>query len=186
VEAKTVTVYDANSNVIEIQHPRHFAPNDPAFNNCRTLMTYTGRNKLKTRTEAAGTAIAATESFTYTLLGRRDTHTDLNGNAWTTMSPTCCGRQTVTVDPLGNDTITNRDAEGNVTHTAVVSDLLSHTSYLNLDDAKTLSETTVKYDERGRPIARTVWLTPLGNVDPTNPPIAGENGVPAADSLTTR
>jgi len=90
------------------------------------------------------------------------------------------------VDPLGNGIIANRDAEGNVTHTTVVSDVLSHTSYLNPDDAKTLNETTVKYAERGRPIARTVWLNPLGQVDPANPPIAGEGGIPATDGLTTR
>jgi len=102
------------------------------------------------------------------------------------MYPTCCNRQTVTVDPLGNGTITNRAAAGNVTHTAVVSDVLNHASYLNPDDAKTLAETTVRYDARGRPVARTVWLTPLGPVDPDHPPIAGEDGVPATDGLTTR
>jgi len=87
--------------------------------------------------------------------------------------------KTVTVDPLGNGRITNRDAAG------MVSDVLNHASYLNPDDAKTLAETTVRYDARGRPVARTVWLTPLGQIDPDNPPIAGEDGIPATDDLTT-
>ena len=183
VAAKTVTMYDANSNVIEVQYARHFDANDPAFGACKTVMTYTSRNKLKTRTEAAGTPEEATESFTYTLTGDRDARTDFRGNQWVTMHPQCCGRQTVTVDPLGHGTITNRDAAGNITHTAVVSDVLSHSSYLNPDDTKTLNETTVKYDERGRVVARTVWLEPLGQVDPNDPPIY--EGSPPAPGETT-
>jgi RHS repeat-associated protein len=53
-------------------------------------------------------------------------------------------------------------------------------------DADTLNEVTTKYDARHRPIARTVWLAARGSVDENNPPIAGDNGVPAADGLTTR
>ena len=38
-------------------------------------------------------------------------------------------------------------------------------------DAQTLQEVTTKYDSRGCDTVRTVWLTPLGQVDSANPPI---------------
>ena len=183
VAAKTVTVYDANGNAVEVQRPRHFDANNPVFGNCKTTMTYTGQNRLKTRTEAAD---EATESLTYTLDGKQATRTDFRGNQWQWLWQQCCGRQPATVDPLGHGTITNTDAEGNVTHTATVEDVQSHVNVNDPTDAKTLAETTTRYDERGRPIARTVWLTPRGTVDPNNPPIAGENGIPSTDGLTTR
>ena len=87
---------------------------------------------------------------------------------------------------LGHGTITNTDAEGNVTHTATVEDVQSQVNFKDPTDAKTLSEGTMRYDERNRPIARTVWLSPRGTIDPNNPPIAGEDGIPATDGLTTR
>ena len=136
VAAKTVTVYDANGNAIKVQHPRHFDANDPVFGNCKTTMTYTGRNRLKTRTEAAGTTDEATESFTYTLDGKQATRTDFRGNQWQWLWQQCCGRQPATVDPLGHGTITNTDAEGNVTHTATVKDVQSHVNFKDPTDAK--------------------------------------------------
>ena len=53
-------------------------------------------------------------------------------------------------------------------------------------NAKTLSESTTRFDGRGRTIATTTWLVPLGAVDPENPPIAGLSGVAATDGLTTQ
>ncbi|MBX3418883.1 MAG: RHS repeat protein [Pirellulaceae bacterium] len=38
----------------------------------------------------------------------------------------------------------------------------------------------------GRAVARTTWLTPLGTVDRNNPPIAGLDGVPTAQGLTSQ
>ena len=43
-------------------------------------------------------------------------------------------------------------------------------------NAKTLSESTIRYDGRRRTVATTTWLVALGVVDPENPPIAGLNG----------
>ncbi|MEZ6039043.1 MAG: hypothetical protein R3C20_00960 [Planctomycetaceae bacterium] len=40
--------------------------------------------------------------------------------------------------------------------------MATHSSLLNPDDAKTLQETTTRYDALGRSIASTVWLQPLG------------------------
>jgi RHS repeat-associated protein len=88
---------------------------------------------------------------------------------------------------LGHGTITNANSKGQIVHTATVSDVSTHSSnYNNPIDAKTLSETTTRYDGRGRPIYQTTWLTPRGIVDTANPPIAGLNGVALADGLTTQ
>ena len=40
--------------------------------------------------------------------------------------------------------------------------MATHGSLLNPDDAKTLQETTTRYDALGRSIASTVWMQPLG------------------------
>ena len=93
VAAKTQTLYDANGNVLETRAPRYFDTNDTeGFQKCRTTMTYTGRNKLKTRTEAPGTPITATESFSYDIAGRQTSHLDFRGNEWKTQHPDCCGQ----------------------------------------------------------------------------------------------
>ncbi len=187
VAAKSQTIYDANSNVLETRSPRYFDANDAqGFSKCRTTMTYTGRNRLKTRTEAPGTPIAATESFAYDLGGDQTSHIDFRGHQWQTLHPDCCGRVRLTIDPLGHGTITHADPLGNVTHTAAVADVLSHTNHLDPINAKTYREVTTRYDERGRVIASTTWLVTRGVIDPTNPPIAGDNGVAAADGLTSR
>jgi len=187
VAAKTETDYDANGNVIEVRSPRYFDVNDTnGYQNAKSVMTYNGRNRLASRTEAPGTAEASTESYTYTVDGRLDTRTDARGNDWQTIYHACCGRTQATIDPLGHGTITNNDYRGNVTHQATVSDVASHTNYHNPDDTKTLGEVTTRYDERNRPIARTTWLVPLGVVDPNNVPIAGLAGVPSSDGLTQR
>jgi YD repeat-containing protein len=186
VAAKTVTLYDAVGNVLEVQHPRYFDPNDQAAAGCRTVMTYTGRNLLKTRTEAPGRPEQAVEQFTYTLDSRQDTRTDARGQNWRTLWASCCARQQATIDPLGHGTISNTDYEGRVTHSAVVEDVTSHTSLNDPVDAKTLQEVTTRYDARGRTVARTVWLVPRGAVDPNNVPIAGLDSVSADAGLTTQ
>ena len=61
VSARTETFYDDHGNVVEVRPPRWFDSNDTGgYQKSRTTMTYTGRNLLKTRTEAPGTAQAAT------------------------------------------------------------------------------------------------------------------------------
>ena len=57
---------------------------------------------------------------------------------------------------------------------------------LNPVDAKTLQETTTRYDAFGRSTASTVWLQPLGLVDVSNPPIAGLGGIAGTQGLTAR
>jgi len=185
--AKTELDYDANGNVTEIRAPRYFDSNDTnGYQNCRTTMTYTGRDLLASRTDAPGTPEAATESYSYTLDGRRDTHTDARGNDWRSIYHACCARQQASIDPLGHGMITNTDYSGNVTHSAVVADIVTHSDPHDPVDSKTLKEVTTRHDKRGRPVARTTWLVPLGNVDPNNVPIAGLDGTPSSDGLTDR
>lgn len=187
VEAKTETVYDDAGNAIEIRSPRYFDASDVnGYEKCRTVMTYDGAGRVISRTEAPGTAEAGTESYTYDLDGRQLTRTDARGKVWTTTYASCCGHTVASKNPLGHGSITNQNAGGLTVHTAGVSDVASHNSLLNPDDAKTLQETTTLYDALGRSIASTVWLQPLGLVDVANPPIAGFGGVAGTQGLTTQ
>jgi RHS repeat-associated protein len=182
VAAKTKTIYDLASRTVEVQYPRYFDSTDTnGFNKSRTTMTYTGRGLLASRTESPGTAEVATETYTYNIEGRQLTRVDARGFTWTTVWNTCCGRQQGSFDPYGHGTIVNVDNLGQVTHTASVSNVISHAAnYKDPIDTQTLGETTTKYDSRGRVTARTVWLTPLGQIDPNNVPIY--TGAPVNDS----
>ena len=175
VEARTETDYDLAGNVTEVRGPRFFDPDDAAGQNAaKTTMTYTGRDLLASRTEAPGTPVAATVSYSYRLDGELDTKTDERGNVWTSYEDDCCERHTASANPLDEGTITNKDPRGLVTHTAAVANVSQQADYDDPADADTLSETTTRYDARGRPVARTVWLAPLGSVDPADPPIAAD------------
>ena len=186
VQSRTETDHDLAGNVTEVRGPRFFDVTDATGQNAaRTVMTYTGRDLLATRTEAPGTAVAATVSYAYRIDGQLDTRTDERGEVWANLESGCCGRQTASANPLDEGTISNRDPRGLVVHTARVSNVSQQAAYDDPADADTYGETTTRYDARGRPAARTVWLVPRGAVDPADPPIAGEGGVPAADGLTS-
>jgi len=187
VEAKTETLYDAGGNAIEIRSPRYFDANDPNGNEkSRTVMTYDGAGRVLTRTEAPGTAEVGAESYTYDLAGRQKTRTDARGKIWTTNYASCCGHSVSSRNPLGHGSISNQNAGGLTVHTAGIADVDTHSSLLNPVDAKTLQETTTKYDALGRSTASTVWLQPLGLVDVAAPPIAGLGGIAGTDGLTTQ
>ena len=185
--AKTETIYDAASRVMEVRSPRYFDAGDThGVNAAKTVMTYTGRGRPATRTEAPGTPQAATESYSYDIAGHQISKTDARGHVWQTLRPNCCGRVQLSVDPLGQGTITRTDWNGNVVHQATVADVLSHENTSDPLNAKTLQEVTTKYDLRNRPVARTVWLTPRGAVVFTDPPIAGDDGIAATEGIMTR
>ncbi|MCM8531743.1 MAG: PA14 domain-containing protein, partial [Lentisphaeraceae bacterium] len=173
------TIYDANSNVIGVINPRFFE--EGVIDG--TVMTYTKRNLLKTRTVAkiTGQVVSgdqATESFTYYDDGRAHTHTDFKNKTAETVWHECCGRLQANIDREGNVQVSNNDYFGNVTHTAVVDKDATITNYHNLpaniegEALKTLQEVTTRFDARHRPIARTVWLQSLGVVNPNDVPIA--------------
>ncbi len=122
----------------------------------------------------------------YDVEGRQTTRTDARGKIWTTSYASCCGHSVSSRNPLGHGSVTNQNAGGQTVHTAGIADVDSHSSLLNPLDAKTLQETTTKYDALGRSIASTVWLQPLGLVDVENPPIAGFGGIAGTQGLTTQ
>lgn len=187
VEAITEMDYDEDGNVIEVRQPRYFDSNDPnGYQKCKTVMTYDGAGRVLTRTEAPGTAEAATESYAYDEEGRQISRTDARGKIWTTTYASCCGHTVASTNPLGHGSITNQNAGGLTVHTAGIADVATHTSLLNPDDAKTLQETTTRYDALGRSVASTVWLQPLGLIDVAAPPIAGFDNIAGTDGLTTQ
>ena len=187
VETKTETDYDLDGNVIEVRSPRYFDSADTnGYNKSKTTYTYNGRGMRASTTEAPGTAVAATTSVTFTLDGRVDKRTDALGHDWHTFYHNCCGRTQGSKDPAGHGGITNNDYTGRVTHTAMVADYDSHTDKHNPIDAKTLGESTTRFDMLGRTIARTQWLVAQGTIDANDAPIAGLDGVSAADGITSQ
>jgi RHS repeat-associated protein len=187
VAQRTEIIYDEQSNISAMKHPRYFDSNDSqGYLKDQVTRTYTGRNLLASQTEAPGTLDAATEYFSYFLDKRAKGRTDGRGNVWSQLWHICCGRIQASLDPAGHGTITNTDFFGNVTHTAVVANLPNDvTAYDWHDpiDADTISEVTTKYDARNRQIAQTQWLTPLGFVnDHARPDLNGED-LPIADRL---
>lgn len=175
IAATTGYLYDADGNIIEERSPRYFDSNDPQVGNCRVQSTYTGRNLLATRTEAPGTSVAATVQYSYNLDRTEANMVDARNNTWQSLWSACCaGRKTGDLDPTSAGTAIEYDFAGNPTFVQVV------------QGATAFNQTTTKYDTRSRPIFRTIWLTTVPTVDPNNPPIAGQNGVPAASGLTTQ
>ena len=186
--AITESIYDAAGNVIEHRTPRYFdAADTNAYNKKRTTSTYTGRNLLKSQTEAPGESIAGTTSYTYYLDGRLKERTDQRGYLWTSYWHSCCGRALGSKDPLGHGSISNTDYEGRVTHTAVVKDF--DTIVGNPHDpinTSTYNESTTRYDGLGRMIASTTWLGKRGLIDANAPPIAGLDGFAKTTGLTNQ
>ena len=209
IGARTEYAYDLQGNRTEVKLPRSFAQQtDGSFaagpdGNFITKYAYTGRNLLKSVTEAFGRAEAATESYTYWLDKRRKDRIDARGETWTTLWSRCCGFHKVEAQPEADadanagsaDTraafVGNRDSRNLVVHEFTVADWSGFPQDPTLADAiyhdpsSTLNEVTTKYDARRRPVARTVWLIEVGNVDKNDPTIAGTHGTNASDGLTT-
>ena len=179
------TDYDDESNVIETRSPRHFAETG----DFKTTYTYTRRNLLETMTVADNTADAATMSYTYYDDGRAKDITDFRGNTTTSIWHQCCGRIQAQVDELGHGFIYNNTFANDQTHIINVENVLGQSNYHNPDNATTLNETTIRYDERHRIVAQTQWLTPPepeageSDINANNPPIA--EGTTASQGLTT-
>lgn len=200
-ERLTETDFDEASNLTERRLPRHFSETEDDGTGTQVPIraverfTYTGRNLRASHTIAADhPTLEATETWTYLLDGKPSTHTDARGNLARQYWRACCGRLQASVDRDGTSTqISNTDHEGNATHTATVS-APPVSNYSNPVDADTLQETTTRFDGLNRPTHTTRWLVPLGTVDesarvslgdPTGVPIAGLDGIPATDGLTT-
>jgi YD repeat-containing protein len=185
-EIRSQNSYDDNSNLVETKSPRYFSENI----NTIDQYTYTGRNLRKNHTTAPGTALAATQSWTYYLDGTNNEHTDFRNNTAKQIWRACCARLQATIDRDGNSTtIYNTDFKGQVIHTATVSQN-PNGNWTDPVDTDTLQEITSRYDGRGRPTHRTVWLSPLGDIGSCCggsglAPIAGLDSIPATAGLTT-
>ncbi len=188
VAAVTETDYDADGRVTEVRSPRYFDSSDTeGFQQAKENWTYNGRGLVATHTEAAGSSVAATESFTYFADGRQQTHTDYRGKVWTNIDDSCCGKSTASKNPLGHGSIRNTDPQRRVVHSVTVSSVDSHTAnMLDPVNGSTLTESTTKYDSLGRTVATTSWLSARGQIDPLAPPIAGLGGVAQSEGLTTQ
>jgi len=120
--ARTEFGYDANGNRTTIVHPRSFTrnPTTGEFTQIAqpyvTVSTYTGRNLLKSVTEASGTADAATVNYTYTLTKQTATQSDPRNATWLTTFTyyACCNRLHQVIDALGFATTYTYDANSNV------------------------------------------------------------------------
>lgn len=188
VAAVTETDYDADGRVTEVRSPRYFDSSDTeGYQKAKENLTYNGRGLVATHTEAAGSSVAATESFTYFADGRQQTRTDYRGKVWTNIDDTCCGKSTASKNPLGHGSIRNTDPQRRVVHSVMVSNVDSHSANtLDPVNGSTLAESTTKYDSLGRTIASTAWLSARGAIDPLSPPIAGLGGVAQSEGLTTQ
>jgi RHS repeat-associated protein len=186
LEAVTEWTYDVAGNTLEVRTPRYFDATDPAYQQAKSTTTYNGRNQVVTSTEAPGTPVAATTQTSYYADGRVDTTTDARGNAWKSVWYSCCGNSVGQRDPAGHGSLSNSDPMGHAAHTAVVQDFDMHTTVQDPLDAKTLAESTTKFDVLGRPVASTQWLTARGLVDPQSVPLAGLYAADKTEGLTTQ
>jgi len=198
-EIRSEQDYDDNSNLVESRSPRHFTEGAGTTANLvgvgTDTYTYNGRNLRASHNTAVGSTQEQFQSWTYYLDGRADQHTDYRGNIAKQIWHLCCGRLQASIQRDGTSTtINNTDYKGQTTHTAVVSSPPASGDYHNPANADTLRETTTRFDGRGRPTHTTLWLTPLDSVDDdarlslgdaSGIPIAGLDGIPSTDGLTT-
>ena len=189
--AKTEFYYDAYGNQLEVRHPRYFDSTDvEGYQQASTSFTYTRRQKLASRTEASSSTLAATMSYTYFNDGRAYQTFDFRNNMSEQEWHRCCGRLQANIDEAGHASFNNTDFAGNSTHTGVLEDypgigsVAGQQSVHNADDSSTMREVTTRYDARHRPVATTVWLEKLGNVDANDVPISTDAGE-IKEGLTT-
>ncbi|MFT3771415.1 MAG: RHS repeat-associated core domain-containing protein [Minicystis sp.] len=193
-QARTEYDYDPQGNLVQVRHPRHFSEPGGFI----TAYTYTGRNLPASITEALGRPEQASERHGYDLDEKPILRIDGRGHAWSTVWSQRRGDHLAEVHPaadLDGDASTPptsavhagvRDSLGRVTHAFVASDAAAFPNEVSFGDpAATLREVTTRYDGLGRPVARTVWMVELGDVDENAPPIAGDPGYPASAGLTT-
>ena len=181
VAAKTEYDFDDQGNVIEIRYPRFFDAADlEGFNNCKDTFVYTDRNLLKSQTEASGSGVQASMSYTYNLDKTSLDTIDFNGKSWRTLWHRCCGRLLASLSPKLSATgdnrpgnIVNTDFNGNVTHRATVNNIMesnggagnsSDPSFHDPLDADTLNESTTRYDALNRPTHSTVWINEISKL----------------------
>jgi RHS repeat-associated protein len=147
-EARTTRFeYDSAGNLLKEIRPRASSEGGTF----QTLHAYTARNLLASTTEGAGTAVAATTTYTYTLAGLIKTVTDPRGGV-TTSTYDSVGRLVTLQDAAGKSTIYTYDSGGN--RLTVKNALQAITTYTYDARNRMLSETnalnessTFQYDD---------------------------------------
>lgn len=179
--------YDSNNNKILTRNPRYFDSSDVhGYQKDAIGQTFNNKGQLVSTTIAPGSSAPRTTTFQYDNNGRKTQVVNPNGAILKYHYKDCCGKSSGTEDALGHGLITNRNAGGNIYHLARVSDIASHSDFKDPIDNKTTKEITIRQDAHGRETARTVWNNPLGQVLPTNVPIAGEDGIDPNDGVTSK
>lgn len=142
---------------------------------------------VKTRTQAFGTSEALATSYTYDAKGRQKTITAPGGGVSESHYQDCCGNVSGSENVPGDGSVRVADGMGRIVYRALVKGFDFDTgNYLDPPAAQTLGSTTIRYDALGRVIYATRWKTPRGQIDPSSPPIAGLDGVPVIDGVTTQ
>lgn len=142
--------YDAVGNVVAQYSPRYFDLLDSAgYHHAYTVMTYTGRNLLESRTSAPDTLAMARQEYTYTPTGKVATERTLQVNDATPANQrwsvtqyhygTCCDRLTTVTDPLGYQTRFDYDPVGNRTSVTDANNLTTTTTYDGLNRVATVT-----------------------------------------------
>jgi RHS repeat-associated protein len=124
-QARTEWAYDAQGNCIDTRWPRNFSE----AGGFHSIKTYSGRNLLLSRTDAAGRPEQATFSMTYTVTGKPQSMTDARGNTTSYSYYACCDRLQTVTDPLGYQTNYTYDGVGNTTSVTDGNGLTSTTTF---------------------------------------------------------
>jgi RHS repeat-associated protein len=116
---RTVHALDLLGHATTTWLPRSFARSGGVWSTVatpqKTLRTFTGRGRLSSETQAAGTADAATRLLSYTLTGQVASVSDRRDSTWLTIigySP-CCDRIVSVQDAAGNVMTFGYDGNGN-------------------------------------------------------------------------
>ena len=143
---------------------------------------------VKTRTVAHGTPLSLATSYTYDAKGRQKTMTDPASAVTTSHYDDCCSNISASENAIGFGSINVADSGGRTVYQASVNDQFDFAAGNMLDPAEsqTLGETTTRYYPHGGVHYTTRWKSALGQIDPANPPVAGLDGVPLTDGVTTQ
>jgi RHS repeat-associated protein len=114
-ERKTHYGYDPAGNLTRETLPRSYTEATEGSPLFETILTYTDRNLLKTKTLASGSLEAAVTTYTYTLTGKVATETDPRGGVTQNTYDACCDRVSAIKDPANFTTTFGYDAVGNRT-----------------------------------------------------------------------
>lgn len=181
----TDTEFNAQGNVTQTT--------DPAQTVTKTEYDDAGNVKKRTVGFGATNGIPVVTEYKYDPMGRVKETTLPSGGINTNYYSDCCGNYQGSRNAEGGGRITVSNSGGQTVYTATVDDFdFENGNYLDPGNnsieplSETLNETTTRYRDDGRVEFRTVWSSPRGLIDPANPEIAGIDGVPSIEGVTTQ